>query len=197
VFILKTFKRISAVILSLIITLAFAACGDKSAEIRTDADAANTAVNTDSGDEFESNGAAQAVKAYFRTVEITDTPAFISLLPEFDMLLYKSTPDVDAQSVINDSLKAKLNRYEEKYGVGITFDITVIKVESVTDKVLDSIRQIYAENTELADIVIGEGTEVEFEITVKGSDGEAKGNGEAHAIQENGVWKIHNMNLDI
>ncbi len=195
---MKTVKRIFTLFLALAMAAIFFACGNKDDKKETDGvTAANTAENTGADDTFASNGAAQAVIAYFGSIETVDTAEFIALMPAFDKQLYGSVTDAEFEGEIKDSLNAKLARFEADCGSGVKFEIKITAVGGVTEKVLDSMEKLYAEDENLNSTKIGEGAEVEFEISVKGSDGEITGNGMAHVIQENGEWKIHNMNLDI
>lgn len=191
-------KNVSALLLALAMALCLFACGNKDDKKETDGvTAANTAENTEAADDFGSNGAAQAVKSYFKSIENTDTGAFIALMPAFDRSLYSSDTEADFENEIKDLLGVKLEHYEAKCGSNTAFEIKVTTVNDVSEKVLNSMKELYAEDENLSGTEIGEGSEIEFEIAVKGSNGEIAGNGVAHVIQENGEWKIHNMNLDI
>lgn len=196
---MNTFKRFLALILVLMMAFTLFACNsEKSGEDNGGKDStASAAEKADGDDDFASNGAAQAVKSYFSSIENIDTAAFIALMPAFDKQLYDSVSDTEFESEIKDSLYAKLARFEADCGSGIKFEIKVTAVGGVTEKVLDSMEELYAQDENLNSTEIGEGAEIEFEINVNGSDGKITGSGVAHVIQENGEWKIHNMSLDI
>lgn len=195
---MKTFKKLFALLLILATTFTLFSCGSEKADGDNGGkDSPVSASEKSDGDSFSSNGAVQAVKSYFASIENVDVPSFVALMPAFDRLLYSSATEADFENEIKDLLGAKLEHYEAECGSNTVFEIKVIAVNDVSEKVLSSMKEIYAEDENLTGTEIGVGSEIEFEIAIKGSESEVTGNGLAHVIQENGEWKIHNMNLEI
>lgn len=184
---MKMFKRISALILTLIMAFTLFACDSKETDDNDEKSSKSISTNSPEG----------ALKAYFKAFETTDTDTYIDLMPELKQAIYNLDENNSIEEEVEEDLKNTLDYYEDEYGKNVKFSLNNIESEEMSGKKLKTIQEAYANDSDLNDIEIEEGAEVDFELSIEGDDGSDKGDGTAYVIKENGKWKVYNLDLDI
>ena len=143
------------------------------------------------------SGAKGALKKYFSAVEKENYKKYISVMSEGEKKLYNLTDEEALEIEIEDELKNRIDNLEDKYGKNVKIKIKVTDKDDMTTKALNVIRNTYALSVDLEEIEIKKGVELDFEVTIKGKDEKAEGEGSAYVIKEDGKWKVYEIQMDI
>ncbi len=143
------------------------------------------------------SGAKGALKKYFSAVENENYKKYISVMSEGEKKLYNILDEEALEIEIEDELKNRIDNLEDKYGKNVKFKIKVTDKDDMTTKELNIIRNTYALSVDLEEIEIKKGVEFDFEVTIKGKDEKAEGEGSAYVIKEDGKWKVYEIQMDI
>ena len=175
---MKTFKKLFALILALMMSLSLFACDSKKDDGDKGEKGENSAAST--------NSAEGALKAHFKALEKADADAYIDVMPEHQKLFY------DYESIeenVEENISERLSYFEDVYGENIKFNININEVKDLKQKALNEIKEYYA-SEDINYIEIEEGKEIEFDLTIKGASGEDVSTSNATVIKENGEWKV-------
>lgn len=142
------------------------------------------------------SGPKAALKDYFKALEKTDVDGYVDLMPEQNKSYYDDDEDT-LEDLVEVILKERLDDYEEDYGNNVKIKIKVTKKEDMTNIFLKEIKEDYKNDDDLKDIEIKAGAEIDFDITIKGKDDEADGDGTAYLIKEDGKWKVYTVEFDV
>ncbi len=136
-----------------------------------------------------------ALEKYFDSIADRDVKANIAVMPEYYKEQYNNLEDSTIEDEVEQDLKDELEEYEEEYGHNIKFKLKVVDKEEITNNELKEIKERY-EFKNLDVDKIKKGVEIDFEITVKGKDGEDEADGTAVLIKEDGKWKVYKVHFD-
>lgn len=182
---MEKLKRIFALSLTLMMAVTFFACNSKESD-EDDNGKADKSISV--------NAPEDAVKAYYKAIEKEDADSYIELMPEINKADYEKS---ELEEEIEFGLSELIKFYEEDYGDDIKFEVAIVKVKDLSNKKVKAIKEQYEENYDFVDVEIDEAKDIDYEITIKGSDDELTGEGTAYVIKENGEWKVYSVEDDI
>ncbi len=195
---MKTFKKISALLLALMMALTLFGCDSKKADdSKEDVKNETSAVENNGSNKITADSAENALEIYFKSIEKCDAENYISVLPEYIKFTVEKYGSFSSlMDAAEKELESTLNELEAEYGKNVKINIDVNKVRKMTDKYHEMIDGFYQQDESLANVMIEVYMEVDFEITVEGKDGSDEGTGTAYAIKENGEWKIMDVETE-
>lgn len=183
---MKTFKRISALLLALMMALTLFGCdGGKSKDDDDDKKSKKSS----------SSSAEGAVKKYFKAIEETDVDTYIDLMPSTQKHFYKKYYSNTIETQAESELEQYLEDMEAYYGEDLKLTVSDMEVTDMTEDELEEIKDDYARNGG-GEENVEDGVKIEFDLDAEGDKGEGNGHGEANVIKEDGKWKIGYMDWD-
>lgn len=182
---MKTFKRLFALLLALMMTLTLFACDSKGSGDGDD--------GAENDGPIVANTPEELIALYYSAVEETDIEKGIAVLNE-GVLSYYRKAGKEMENNMKAELTEELAKYEEDYGENIKFEFSVTEQFDMPEEKMADIIEAYTDSYNIDASGIEKGIVVKFDITVKGDRYENDGTGTAYIIKENGQWKIYDLN---
>lgn len=179
---MKTFKKLAALFLALMMAFTLFACGGK-----------ESVEDKGNSDEIKSSNEVEDVlKAYFEAIEKNDADVYLNLLPEKTKTAYTIYEGNDLNAYAESNFSYFFEGFEAEQGSNIRITVNTTEISEMSDSDFEEVKETY-EYFDINDIELEKGSMADFEIAVDGDNVKKTGSGEASLIKENGEWKVYKI----